>query len=226
MTMKIDLIGGWGDRPESLDQIATRMVATAAQLPVPDTARWVVNVRKGKKRWLEDVDMTSVVDVSNRIEATTERVWQGPRIAPGVNVEFAVVDDHDLPIADFTLRAGFADPGVSNHVLVELTLDGDRADTARVIKDYLAVLVRNWQPERLSAHTYRFMKDQGWVAPQISVGWDNYFSDAVELDSVVLEGSGIAVSSADGGRYITLDGTPAEPILEQALVVRKALGYS
>ncbi|MGV9827898.1 hypothetical protein [Gordonia sp. NPDC003429] len=141
-------------------------------------------------------------------------------------MEFYQVGEDDCPIASFTIRAGYGgEPrALRNHIALELELAKDQLQTARLIKDYLATLVRCWVPESLSAHTYAFMKAQGWKAPQISVGWDNFISNAIALDESVLAPT-IHLEHADGGAYFTLDGTPAEPSLDQSRLVRTALGY-
>ncbi|WP_441963183.1 hypothetical protein [Mycolicibacterium houstonense] len=52
-----------------------------------------------------------------------------------------------------------------------------------------------------------------------------YIRDDVPLDMSAVPEE-VHIEMGDGGRYLTLSGTPDEPSLDQALAIRRALGYS
>lgn len=226
--VEINVIGSWEYRPQTLDSIAEAGVQCLRAMPNVPAGVWVTPRKVGDSYINEPVAIDSVEELRGRIKQATVDSLGGEPVKPG----YDVVAYRETPEGSYAvqcrLRAGFEGPrGVRNHILVRLKFaDGDSVETGRLVKDYMAALVQAWHPTALSAHTYEFMKSQGWAGrpKQISIGWDTYLADSVDFDESAVDDD-VSVVHADGGRYLTLDGTPAHPDMEQAQSIRRALGY-
>lgn len=233
--MTLDFIGSWGERSESLRQSAERMQRSWQLLPIEPSvySPWSL------KLWnAEDVlrlqrvpadDLDAIVDA---VKSVTERINEGPRTAPGVYLEF-VRERLDAPavaggpLFSYKVRCGFSGPrALRNHVFLGLDpTAGNPPDEQQLVRDYLVALVAAWEPEYVSVCTYAFHKAQRHKKPQqVRVGWMTYIRDDVPLDTSAVPEE-VHIEVADGGRYLTLSGTPEEPSLDQALAIRRALGY-
>lgn len=230
----LDLIGVWGDRPDSLRSCVQRLQASWRSMP-PDPGAygpWSVRDRgaAGDFSPLTRVDIDDADAVERAIAAETEWVHKGPRTAPGVYLEFdreslvEKVGDGSrewAKEAQYKGRAGFFNPHRA-HNRVTFTINS--ATEPAVVRDYFTALVRAWEPDHLAVTTFELSKAQGRRTPQMDIGWLTYIRDTIPLDPAVLD-SDIAISQADGGRYLTLPGTPADPDLDRIMAVRRALGY-
>ena len=192
------------------------------------------------KRWrsedepqLQPVPVDDLDAIVDAIRSVTERINEGPRTAPGVYLEF-VRERLDLPVVEaggplfsYKVRSGFAGPRAPrNHILFQLDpAVGSPADENEMVRGYLTALVAAWETEYVSACTYAFHKAQRHKKPQqVRVGWMTYIRDDVPLDTSLVPAE-VRIESGDGGRYLTLSGTPEDPSLDQALAIRRALGY-
>lgn len=90
---------------------------------------------------------------------------------------------------------------------------------------YMSALVDAWHPDRLGVLTVESKRAQGHKGPQVAVGRLTYIADSVPLNTNAL-GAEVDVAEAEGGRYITVPGTPTDPSLEHIRQVRNALGYA
>ncbi|WP_131816293.1 hypothetical protein [Mycolicibacterium porcinum] len=235
--MTLDFIGSWGDRSESLRESAERMQRSWQLLPhkAGVYSPWSL------KLWdAEDVlqlqpvpagDLDAIVDA---VRSVTERINEGPRTAPGVYLEFArerldaPVVASGGPLFSYKVRCGFSGPrALRNHVFLSLDpAAGNPPDEQQLVRDYLVALAAVWEPEYVSACTYAFHKAQRHKKPQqVRVGWLTYIRDDVPLDFSAVPGE-VHIEAGDGGRYLTLSGTPEEPCLDQALAIWRGLGYT
>jgi hypothetical protein len=233
--VSLSYIGSWGDRPESIRESAERMQRSWQAFPQEPG----VYTPWSLKLWnAEDVlqlqpvpadDLDAIVDAARSV---TERINEGPRTAPGFDLQFVRerLDEPVLaggPLFAYKVRCGFSGPrALRNHVLFHLDPTvGISSDESQVVRGYLTALVAAWEPEYVSVCTYEFHKAQGHKKPQqVRVGWLTYIRDDVPLDTSLVPEE-VHIEAGDGGRYLTLSGTPQEPSLDQALAIRRALGY-
>jgi hypothetical protein len=225
----LNLIGGWGDRPETARSCAER-VQRSWQLmpPQPDAyGPWSLRQPDSPTTYaLVAVDTADLDAIEESIVGVTERVNQGPSSKPGWHAEFARTgaDERDEQTVSeylYKVRAGFSNPRrPMNHVSFQC----DSAEDPAVIRDYLTALVQAWEPARLAVTTYESLKAQGHRPPQVEVGWLTYIRGDIDLDTTVLDGQ-ITITEGDGGRFLALAGTPDQPDPNHIMLVRKALGY-
>ncbi|KMV14962.1 hypothetical protein ACT17_27440 [Mycolicibacterium conceptionense] len=234
--MSLSYIGSWENRSESIRESAERMQRSWQMFPEEPGVYtpWALKLWDAEEvLQLQPVptdDLDAIVDAVNSV---TERITEGPRTAPGVYLEF-VRERLDEPVVaaggplfSYKVRCGFSGPrALRNHVFLELDpAAGDPADENKVVRGYLTALVAAWEPEYVSVCTYAFHKAQRHKKPQqVRVGWFTYIRDDVPLDTSLVP-EAVHIEAGDGGRYLTLSGTPGEPSLDQAMAVRRALGY-
>ncbi|WP_232715612.1 immunity 52 family protein [Gordonia metallireducens] len=230
MTSIIIIIGGWDWRAQSLESVAQATSSMVSAMPDEPSGKWVTPRKEGDDYIYDSLDDASdISDIATRIERTTSDAVGGRRPKPGFDIKLYLLDNAEEYAVECRIRAGLEGPrGVRNHILVRLNFNtDDQLVVARAVKDHMAALVRAWHPDYLSAHTYEFRKAQGWdsTANQIPVGWDTYLSDRTPLAHQMLVGSPITQTRQDDGVYFTLSGTPQDPSIDQARLLRKALGY-
>lgn len=106
----------------------------------------------------------------------------------------------------------------------------DHADPATNTGDSVKAafhgLVQAWDPTYASVSTFSFRRAQNVDrrAKEIPVGWLTYLSDDVEIDKSELP-TAVRATEESGGILLELPGTPQELSLDDALGVRRALGY-
>ena len=223
---KISLTGDWGYRPQNLTSVAHATSQCLAAMPNKPAGSWMTPRKAGTNYVNEPFSITDITQIAERIEQVSTDVRGGKPSTPGLDVKAYRVAENGTYAVECIVRAGFEGPrGLRNHVLTRLEFpDGDIPENARLIKDFMAAIVRAWAPRNLSAQPYEFMKAQGWQAGQICIGWDTYLADSVDINWADLSDD-ISVTAGDGGHYVTLTGTPGAPNLAQAQTVRRALGY-
>ncbi|BBY26608.1 hypothetical protein [Mycolicibacterium sediminis] len=233
--MTLSFIGSWGERFETSNESAERMQKSWGDFPASDDeyGPWSLRSFPDDVLRLIPVPADDLDAIAEAARVVTERINEGPRTAPGFHLEFArervdaPVVPAGGPLFSYDVRCGFAGPrALRNHLHFELDPTvGNSPDEQRVVRDHLVALVRAWQPEYVSACTYAFHKAQGHRTPrQVRVGWMTHIRDDVPLDVVDVPDD-VRIEVGDGGRYLTLAGTPRDPSLEQALAIRRALGY-
>ncbi|MCP9276920.1 hypothetical protein [Mycolicibacterium arenosum] len=221
--------GAWTDRPDTSRTAAERVLRTWQRIPPEPDAYGPWGVRHPADgadhttfAKLDDPD--SVERIEQAIVAETTFMNKGPRSAPGVFASFRrqsrleTVDGAPAE-AEFAVRAGFSAPR-RNTILFNVNSDTEPA----VLQAICAALVQTWEPTYLTLTSFEISKAQGHRTPQADVGWLTYLSDAVALDGAGLD-EAIAIRDADGGRYLTLPGSPADPDGSSVAAVRRALGY-
>ena len=173
------------------------------------------------------VDVEDIEMLEREILATTERVNDGPMRAPGNHLELARRALADRPettksVFKYRVRAGFVGrPSPYNHILFELDPGTDES----LITRYLSALVVAWEPDELAAASRETQRAQGRKPQQAVVGWLTYLRSAhLQLDESALDDL-ISVLARDGGRFVTVPGTPTAPSLAHVGQVRTALGY-
>jgi hypothetical protein len=234
MHMTLEYIGGWGDRVESLRESARRMQRSWEEFPNDHGVYtpWSLQSYPDGVLRLEPVpgdDLDAIVDAGRLV---TERVNEGPRTAPGFNLEFArerrdsSVLASDGQLFSYNVRCGFGGPrALRNHIFFELDpLGGNTSDENQLLRDHLVALARAWEPEYVSVCTYAFHKAQRHKTPQVRVGWLTYIRNDVALDSSAIPDT-VRIEAGDGGKYLMLTGTPQDPNIDEALALRRALSY-
>jgi len=229
--MALRLIGGWGNRPDPLQSCAQRLVRSLELLPQqPERyGPWGVWHTRAESAYndLVPLDVADVGVVAAAISAVTERVNQGPMRTPGQHAQLArevigVRADADPQYLEYTVRAGFVDtPQPFNHLL----LQAEDSTRPAELFGYLSAMVVAWQPDYLGLATRAVQRAQGHRQPEAVAGFLTYVRAGTALNRSVL-GDQIDVAEADGGLYIRVPGTAAEPSLDHVRQVRDALGYS
>ncbi|WP_441960274.1 hypothetical protein [Mycolicibacterium houstonense] len=226
------IIGGWDNRSDSLQSSAQRLQRSLRSAP-PEPEKygpwgiWSPRQPDAATGYdLVPVDVDNLTELESAIKAVTMRVNKGPRTAPGLNIELARRANGDRPETaptrfEYTARTGFVDARRPfNHIAFDV--DDDTDD--RTLMRYMSALVEAWQPDHLGAVTQEVKRAQGHKGSQVAVGRLTYVRDGIPLDTNTL-GDEVDVAAADGGRYIRVPGTPADPRLDDVLQVRRALGY-
>lgn len=233
--MTLDLIGSWGDRLESLQESAERMQRSWQMFPQEPGVYtpWSLQLYPEGALQLQPVPANDLGAIVDAVRLVTERINEGPRTAPGQYLEFAR-ERLDSPVVEaggrlfsYNVRCGFEGPRAPrNHLLFQLdSAVKSPSDEYPVLRGYLTALVRAWEPDHISVSALGFLKAQKHKTPQVRVGWMTYIRDDVPLDMSAVPAE-VDIEAGDGGRYLTLSGTPEEPSLDQALAIRRALGYS
>ncbi|HOY82688.1 hypothetical protein AB4Z39_10265 [Mycobacterium adipatum] len=227
----LKVIGGWGNREDSLQACAQRLQQSFEYIPADPQVYgpwgvWRQDASDNDRYELAPIDTTDRDVVTAAISAVTERVNNGPKATPGLNIELArrLLDNTSgaSPIwLEYTARAGFI--GMKrpfNHLV--LTLE-DGIDES-VVTRAMSALVVAWEPDRLGVASQDVQRAQGHKPPEAVVGWLTYIKDGTQFDRDALDAE-IVVHEADGGVYITVPGTPDDPSMEHIRRVRIALGY-
>lgn len=228
------VIGGWGNRPDPLRSSAERLHRSLQLLPDQSNVygpwgiwRPIDSSEPARGATLVTIDSIDVEVLERTITEVTERGNNGkPRIAPGVRSELSREVLGPRPPSSptrfsYNVRAGYVDMNRPfNHVALELEADTDE----RTLMSCMSALVEAWQPDHLGAVTQELKRAQGQRPPEASIGRLTYLRGGTPLDEGVL-GEDINVAQADGGSYVRVPGTPANPSLEHIHRVRRALGY-
>lgn len=215
----IELIGRWGGRAATVEQILSGSQRMLAALPPDPAGQWIRFVPG------DEIEMATVpVDIDDPVSLTAA-------------IEFPVrhgwghmlqVDRHtgnrDFPLS-VKMRVG--DEQGRNNAIIQLR--GPEEDSPEIrahFTAYMDAVIDTWDPDWLEAGTLDFVSAQGGkgLPDEIYVGWRTYLSDRVALDTAALPATVTVHDRPGGGRYLTLDGTPWRPDLGQALLVRQALG--
>lgn len=230
----MDLIGSWGERQETAESCAERVLDSWHLFPQePATyGPW------GERQRIEGENVMPFVpiatDDSRAIKAAivrqTEDFVGGPVTNSAFTFEFArrslenfCTDGTErwAPDAKYYVRAGYLKPNRRfNRIVLQLNTTTDSS----LVRDYLTTIVRVWEPDHVAVTTHELIKAQGRKTPQLDVGWLTYLRNNIPLDTAIL-GDDISLVAADNGRYLTIHGTPEHPNLEQIVDVRRALGY-
>ncbi|SCX17369.1 hypothetical protein [Mycolicibacterium fluoranthenivorans] len=225
--MTVRLIGAWGNRHDNLQRCAERVQLSIELMPTEDCygpwGVWESRNAASESNELVPIDLDDIAAVESAITSTTERVNAGPMTAPGYHIQFArecADRTADRRFFEYTVRAGFVGtPEPFNHLLLHV---GD-TDESTLIR-YLSALVVAWEPDHLAAADRKVQRAQGHRPPEVLVGWLTYVRDDIPLNTDVIDEQ-IGFVARDGGRYITVAGTPQQPNLDHILQVRAALGY-
>ncbi|WKG05381.1 hypothetical protein [Mycolicibacterium sp. HK-90] len=228
----LSIVGGWGNREDSLPAAVDRLQRSLNRAPVePEKyGAWGFWRRQEDD---ENSNLTFVpIDINDSeilggvITTATEQVRRGPNTAPGLYVDLSrpalsQTSETSPGWYQYTARVGFVDrPRPHNRV----TFGVDDAIDERTLMGYMSALVEAWQPDHLGSVTIETLRAQGHKGAGPVVGRLTYVRDGTPLNTNVL-GDEVHVAEADGGRYIRVPGTPSDPSLEHILEVRRALGY-
>jgi len=223
-------IGGWDNRSDSLPSCAERVRLSLELMPAQDDVYgpWGVwRIHDEQTMELVPVDVDDVTQLEREILTVTERVNDGPMRQPGQHIAFArrllgALSDPSTTAFKYTVRAGFvgrAEP--YNHVVLQVESGTD----ASVLTRYMSALVVAWNPATLALATRETQRAQDKQPSEAIVGWLTYIRAGTRLDTELVDDQ-VAISNADGGRYITVPGTPEDPSLDHIRQVRRALGYA
>lgn len=215
----IDFIGGWGGRAQSYDEIVSAARRMLTAMPADPAGRWVRFVERPGSQLMDAV--TVDVDDSASLGAAVELISRrGDRHELRISRQ---AGPEDVPIS---VRVKSGSEHSDNRIVINVELP--EPDAATLIPGYMSAMISAWNPDWLKAGTYEFhvaQKDIGLQPTEIALGWRTYLADLVPFDPAVAVEAGVTVTAVDGGRYVTLAGTPVDPDLDQAAVVRRALGY-
>ena len=106
-----------------------------------------------------------------------------------------------------------------------MLLQVENGTDASIVTRYMSALVVAWNPATLALTTRETQRAQGRQPSEAIVGWLTYIRAGTPLDTGLVDDQ-VAVTNADGGRYITVPGTPEDPSLDHIRQVRRALGYA
>lgn len=225
--MVLDFIGGWGGRVESPRDGADRLQCSLQEMP--DLSHlyspWLLN---GVKEDGTFVHLPNDIDGIEQVVA--DSILRGDDGLAMVKTGYTpdLIRMCEGSYRKYSVRVGFDGTGLKNHV--HFSLDDPADDPSGVIDpalvaDHLHILVRAWEPDYIYVAPKKHRRSIGCKPGQICAGWLTYVKDNVPLDETALRAHAIEITSGDGGRYIQLNGTPTTPDLEQATIVRQALGY-
>lgn len=225
------IVGGWGNRADPLRSCAERLQRSLRRMPSePDRygpwGVWQPREPDSESRFDRELISIDIQDVAVLEEAITTVTARGRRrTTPGFQIELsrnAIDENQDGAVAlTYTARVGFVDKPVPfNRVSFDI---GEGIDD-RTLMAYMSALIEAWQPDHLGAVTQSTMREQGHKPPEAVVGRLTYVRDGTPLDTSMI-GEDVDVAAADGGHYIRVPGTPADPSLMHIARVRAALGY-
>lgn len=223
-------IGGWDNRSDSLPSCAERVRRSLELMPAQDDVYgpWGVwRIHDEQTMELVPVDVDDVTELEREILTVTERVNDGPMRQPGQHIAFArrllgARPGTSTTAFKYTVRAGFVErPEPYNHVLLQV----ENGTDASIMTRYMSALVVAWNPADLALITRETQRAQGKQPSEAIIGWLTYIRSGTPLDTGLVDDQ-VAITNADGGRYITVPGTPEDPSLEHIRQVRRALGYT
>ncbi|WP_273732536.1 hypothetical protein [Mycolicibacterium septicum] len=227
------IIGGWGNRPDSLESAVDRLQRSLSC--IPDESGKYGPWGYWQRRHPDDedsrldfvpIDAGDAGALADAIVRETEQVRLGPNAAPGAYVDLSrpvTVQRSPTSSAWFKciVRVGFIDqPRPLNHIAFEVDDDTDE----RTLMGYMSALVDAWHPDRLGVLTVESKRAQGHKGPEVAVGRLTYVRNSIPLNTSILDDE-IEVAEAEGGCYIRVPGTIENPSLHHILQVRRALGY-
>lgn len=225
-------MGGWGDRPDSLESAAQRLQRSLRLAPdEPDKyGSWGVlqpcapNPMTRPDLKVVPFDANDLTAVEEAITVGTTRASQGERTGRGLYIGLARDAQPESPdvVFEYSARAGFVTMRQPfNHLNLNVRNNIDE----KTLLGYMSALAQAWQPEYLGAVTRETMRSQGHKPPQVPVGRLTFVRAGTPLDVAAL-GEEVELAAADGGHYIRVPGTPAEPSFDHIELVRQALGYA
>ena len=222
------LMGGWDNRPDPLRASAERLQRSLRLMPASDRrGPWGVlqpsapDPETGADLEVAPLDIDDIAAVEDAITTATKRASDGARTGPGHYIELAADGSAGQAVYKYTARVGFLD---MRRPFNQVTLDVDSDIDERTLTSYLSALVQAWEPDYLGGVTREVKRAQGRKPPEVLIGRLTYLRDGTPLDVGSLPDD-IDVAAADGGHYVRVPGTPAEPSLEHIRLVRRALGY-
>jgi hypothetical protein len=215
----IDFIGGWGGRASSYDEIVAAARRMLTSMPTEPSGRWVRFIERPGSQLMDavPVDVDDLESLGAAVELISRR---GDRHELRISRQ---VGPDDVPIS---VRVKAGSEHSDNRIVISVELS--EGDAATLISEYMSAMISAWDPDWLKAGTYQFhvaQKGIGLQPKETALGWRTYLSDRVSFDAAVAVEAGVMVTAVDGGRYVTLAGAPDDPDLDQAAVVRRALGY-
>ncbi|MDV8022206.1 Imm52 family immunity protein [Rhodococcus sp. IEGM 1330] len=232
MSEHVAVTVSWGSRVESAARCAERLLDSLNRLPAQDEiySDWYVYPAGGANGPDDllpapaDLDSLAALVDSTALKNNRGEVMSGGGFSP------LLTRLHREGPVDYRVRCGVERTRLGNHGLLKLP-HPDHADPLAndetAIRDSLKALTEAWEPEYGAAMTYSFMQAQNVddKAMEIPIGWLTYLANSVALDESKLTELA-QLTRVDGGIYLQLHGTPQEPSLDDALGVRRALGYA
>ena len=222
------LLGGWDNRPDSLQAVAERFRRSVELMPSAEDTYGAWGVWRERDETALDlvpVDMGDPATLEPEIVRNTEQVNDGPMRQPGHHLAFArrsTINPESGRAFKYTVRAGFENrPEPYNNVFLEIAPD----TLPELIGRCLSALVVAWEPDSLAVLTRETQRVQHRQSSDIIVGWLTFIRAGTPFNADALDES-IVVREADGGVCVTIPRSPVEPSLAHVEQVRRALGYS
>ena len=217
-----DVIGAWADNSMTRAEVVTasrQMLMTMPEYPAGRWTRFIEN-QTGDFMDAVPVDIADTASLSGAIEDTNRR-----------GGAYTLRIERQAGPENYPIQARVHAGAHSNkRIVIKIGVpDRDSGPLSQLIGDYMIAIVSAWQPDWLKVGTYEFhvaQRDIGLTPKQIVLGWRTYLAGRVPLDTEMLGGTVEVTPTSDGGRYVTLGGSLLEPSLDQARLVRTALGYS
>ena len=221
----------WGPREETPTRCAERLRDSLDRIPSrPDVySDWYVYPEGGADGPADLLPVpTDLGALASLLAAGVLRNDRGAVInSSGFSPVFTRLH-RDRPV-DYRVRCGVETRRVGNHILLKFP-HPNQADPAAVneniVQQSLTALVDAWLPEYGSVvtHSFRTAQKINNKAKEIPVGWVTYLSDSVAIDESNLPDL-YRITRTDDGMLLQLHGTVQEPSLDEALGIRRALGY-
>lgn len=227
------IIGGWGNRPDSLGAAVERLQRSLSR--IPDESGKYGQWGYWQHRDVDDegsdldfvpVDVGDARALADVVQRVTERIRLGPNAAPGQYVDLSrPITVQRSPTSSiwfkYTVRVGFLDrPRPHNHI----AFDVDDGTEEATLANYMRALIEAWQPDRLGVLSAENKRAQGHKGSQAVVGRLTYIADSIPLNTSMLDDD-IDLEMVDGGNWIRVPGTIENPSPAHILQVRRALGY-
>ncbi|RVW06278.1 Imm52 family immunity protein [Rhodococcus spongiicola] len=222
----------WGGRAQTPLECAHAIRATLAGLPDIQGYYTSWRISKPEASAPEDLHPVPIADdaLADYVESTALRNDRGELMpGGGFTVRFARL--HDGHPVKLEIRCG-ADDTLGNNILLEFP-HPDWASPESLdpiaLRESLAAIVEPWDADYGFVITHPFRKAQGINARaarrgERPVGWLTYVGHDIDLDSAALTGLA-RVDETTEGVWIELHGSPSDPSFDDALTVRRALGY-
>jgi hypothetical protein len=221
----------WGPRAETARECAARLIDSLGRIPSqPDVySRWSV-CPDGGANGPDDLlpAPTDLDQLANLVENTALRNDRGELMNGGGFSPRLTRLHCDRPV-DYLVRCGVGGKRLGNHGLLELphpkhadpgVLEGHTLDAT------LVALVDAWRPDHGSiiTHSFRTAQKINFRAKEIPIGWMTYIANSVPVDNAKLPALP-QITETGQGRFLQLHGNAQEPSLDDALAIRRALGY-